>query len=133
MVARLWAACGVPDFRKVGVEPHARFVARLFAHLSEGTGHIPHDWFAAEIARLDNVQGDVETLAGRIASARTWAYIAHRADWLADPVHRSAEHTSELQSLMRISYAVFCLTKKNNRQKHDRANHNTTTIMKLQR
>src|SRR3546814_9629031 len=41
MVARLWAACGVPDFRKVGVEPHARFVARLFAHLSEGTGHIP--------------------------------------------------------------------------------------------
>src|SRR3546814_8154763 len=30
--------------------------------------------------------------------------------WLA----RSEEHTSELQSLMRISYAVFCLKKKNN-------------------
>src|SRR3546814_2052949 len=29
---------------------------------------------------------------------------------------RSEEHTSELQSLMRISYAVFCLTKKNNQQ-----------------
>src|SRR3546814_2914011 len=29
---------------------------------------------------------------------------------------RSEEHTSELQSLMRISYAVFCLTKKNNTQ-----------------
>src|SRR3546814_5008935 len=27
-------------------------------------------------------------------------------------VNRSEEHTSELQSLMRISYAVFCLTKK---------------------
>src|SRR3546814_9024047 len=27
-------------------------------------------------------------------------------------IHRSEEHTSELQSLMRISYAVFCLTKK---------------------
>src|SRR3546814_9711079 len=27
--------------------------------------------------------------------------------------HRSEEHTSELQSLMRISYAVFCLQKKN--------------------
>src|SRR3546814_4164523 len=27
-------------------------------------------------------------------------------------VHRSEEHTSELQSLMRISYAVFCLNKK---------------------
>src|SRR3546814_10293229 len=31
---------------------------------------------------------------------------------------RSEEHTSELQSLMRISYAVFCLKKKNNNSKH---------------
>src|SRR3546814_2857650 len=31
-------------------------------------------------------------------------------------VARSEEHTSELQSIMRISYAVFCLTKKNNSQ-----------------
>src|SRR3546814_4904022 len=30
----------------------------------------------------------------------------------------SEEHTSELQSLMRISYAVFCLKKKKNTQKH---------------
>src|SRR3546814_7446828 len=30
---------------------------------------------------------------------------------------RSEEHTSELQSLMRISYAVFCLKKKNQRKK----------------
>src|SRR3546814_1324645 len=32
----------------------------------------------------------------------------------ASPTHRSEEHTSELQSLMRISYAVFCLKKKTN-------------------
>src|SRR3546814_5707247 len=31
---------------------------------------------------------------------------------------RSEEHTSELQSLMRISYAVFCLKKKTNHQEH---------------
>src|SRR3546814_6485637 len=31
----------------------------------------------------------------------------------APPSRRSEEHTSELQSLMRISYAVFCLKKKN--------------------
>src|SRR3546814_1583267 len=30
-----------------------------------------------------------------------------------EPLYRSEEHTSELQSLMRISYAVFCLKKKN--------------------
>src|SRR3546814_949439 len=36
---------------------------------------------------------------------------------MLDNAPRSEEHTSELQSLMRISYAVFCLKKKNN--KHD--------------
>src|SRR3546814_8423052 len=36
-----------------------------------------------------------------------------RAVWLAGRSGRSEEHTSELQSLMRISYAVFCLKKKN--------------------
>src|SRR3546814_4585089 len=34
-----------------------------------------------------------------------------------DPLDRSEEHTSELQSLMRISYAVFCLKKKSKRNK----------------
>src|SRR3546814_9713633 len=38
--------------------------------------------------------------------------VLHRADSAA-MVNRSEEHTSELQSLMHISYAVFCLTKKN--------------------
>src|SRR3546814_4127465 len=35
---------------------------------------------------------------------------------------RSEEHTSELQSLMRISYAVFCLKKKKEQQKHTNPN-----------
>src|SRR3546814_6610647 len=38
---------------------------------------------------------------------------------------RSEEHTSELQSLMRISYAVFCLKKKQKTNKHHQQ-HNTT-------
>src|SRR3546814_6656233 len=43
------------------------------------------------------------------------------AEWMLKQVQydgkRSEEHTSELQSLMRISYAVFCLKKKNNTTK----------------
>src|SRR3546814_7957174 len=38
-------------------------------------------------------------------------------------VLRSEEHTSELQSLMRISYAVFCLTKKKQNTKEFRPSH----------
>src|SRR3546814_3885837 len=37
-----------------------------------------------------------------------------------EPRSRSEEHTSELQSLMRISYAVFCLKKKNKKHKCNR-------------
>src|SRR3546814_4893114 len=36
-----------------------------------------------------------------------------RTSSVSSPCRRSEEHTSELQSLMRISYAVFCLKKKN--------------------
>jgi len=90
LVRRLWAACGVPDFRKTGPEHHVRLVARLFGHLSEGAGHVPADWFAAEVARLDNVQGDIDALADRLAGIRTWAYVAHRADWLAEPAEMAA-------------------------------------------
>src|SRR3546814_2239302 len=42
---------------------------------------------------------------------------------------RSEEHTSELQSLMRSSYAVFCLKKKN---KHNSTYHNFTTLITYQ-
>jgi ATP-dependent RNA helicase SUPV3L1/SUV3 len=84
-VRRLWAACGLPDFRKTGADHHARLVARLYLHLTEGEGRIPAAWYAGQLTQLDNVQGDIDTLADRLAGVRTWAYIAHRSDWLAEP------------------------------------------------
>jgi ATP-dependent RNA helicase SUPV3L1/SUV3 len=102
-VARqLWAVCGLPDFRKVGPMHHARMVRRLFSYIGEG-GHVPHEWFAAEVARLDNVSGDIEALADRLAGIRSWAYIAHRADWLAEPA-KWAERTREVEA--RLSDAL---------------------------
>src|SRR3546814_5516563 len=44
---------------------------------------------------------------GRWRKAMTWAWVRSRSE----------EHTSELQSLMRISYAVFCLKKKKKKKK----------------
>src|SRR3546814_7661846 len=48
---------------------------------------------------------------------------------------RSEEHTSELQSLMRTSYAVFCLTKKSTRPNHAYCTimtHRQTTISSIE-
>ena len=44
---------------------------------------------------------------------------ATRKTKLTQPSTRSEEHTSELQSHVRISYAVFCLKKKKKTQKHE--------------
>src|SRR3546814_2298727 len=46
--------------------------------------------------------------------------------------YRSEEHTSELQSLMRISYAVFCLKKKKNTTTHITIKRNTTNHKQTQ-
>src|SRR3546814_6470246 len=45
---------------------------------------------------------------------------------------RSEEHTSELQSLMRISYAVFCLKKKKKNKQHKNTIHITVTPINTQ-
>src|SRR3546814_8987698 len=64
--------------------------------------HVARTWFAALLR-----DGFSLTAAGVNES---FATIAAES--------RSEEHTSELQSLMRISYAVFCLKKKKNKAKH---------------
>src|SRR3546814_2238277 len=51
----------------------------------------------------------------------------HRPDDAADAHPRSEEHTSELQSLMRISYAVFCLKKKTTNKHNTDININSTS------
>src|SRR3546814_2433031 len=59
--------------------------------------------------------GDAATVVPHIESlAKGGASIAAQQAIGFGATVRSEEHTSELQSLMRISYAVFCLKKKNN-------------------
>src|SRR3546814_1629138 len=68
-------------------------------------------------------------IAATLASTGTPAFFVHPAEASHGDMGmitrediilalRSEEHTSELQSLMRISYAVFCLKKKKNKTKH---------------
>src|SRR3546814_6853519 len=73
---------------------------------------------------IDYLEGWVEQPRGvlsgnkirlRAFGARCVHVIAGNAPGIS--VQRSEEHTSELQSLMRISYAVFCLKKKHKKQR----------------
>src|SRR3546814_6766871 len=58
--------------------------------------------------------GNIPVQLGEADRARYRAIFAalHNEQWTEAKNLRSEEHTSELQSLMRISYAVFCLKKK---------------------
>ncbi len=88
-VALLWEAASIPDFRKLGDDTHARFAARVFAHLVRGE-RLPAAWIAGQIEALSRPEGDIDTLMQRLAGIRIWAYIAARPDWLADAAHWQA-------------------------------------------
>lgn len=85
-VRMLWDVCQIPDFRKTLAETHQDLVAEIYAHLRQD-GAIPEDWMEAHIRKLDNVEGEVDTLMARISHIRTWTYVTHRADWVVDPAH----------------------------------------------
>src|SRR3546814_1082075 len=63
---------------------------------------------------LDGAKGLAGRRYGLRARSPDRGYTATGLDEPAQALWRSEEHTSELQSLMRISYAVFCLKKKKN-------------------
>ncbi len=86
-VERLWNVCQIPDFRKLSHDDHISLLRRIFVDLMGPKGTIPHDWIARQVKRLDNTSGDIDTLAGRIASIRIWTYVSHRKGWLQDAAH----------------------------------------------
>ncbi|MCK0070036.1 helicase-related protein [Kordiimonas laminariae] len=86
-VERLWNVCQIPDFRKLSQEDHISLLRRIYVDLMGPAGRIPHDWVAKQVKRLDNCHGDIDTLAGRIASIRIWTYVSQRKNWLQDSAH----------------------------------------------
>jgi ATP-dependent RNA helicase SUPV3L1/SUV3 len=86
-VRLLWEVCQIPDYRKIMSDAHARLLKQIYGHLMGLHGCLPEDWVAKSIAGLERTDGDIDTLATRIAHIRTWTFVAYRGDWLADPIH----------------------------------------------
>jgi ATP-dependent RNA helicase SUPV3L1/SUV3 len=83
-VRLLWEVCQIPDYRKVMTDSHTRLLGHCFLHLVGPAQRLPTPWIAAQMANLDRVDGDIDTLMTRIAHVRTWTYITHRGDWVED-------------------------------------------------
>src|SRR3546814_2576844 len=74
-----------------------------------------------------SVVGRCSRTAAKSQSAISVRMLVPRQSFSANDVSRSEEHTSELQSLMRISYAVFCLKKKTNKANMTLPDHKSIT------
>src|SRR3546814_8966274 len=79
------------------------------AHI-ETTGPELWDQTDGQITHFVSAMGTTGTIMG----VGSYLHSRNKAIQIVGAQPRSEEHTSELQSLMRISYAVFCLKNKNN-------------------
>lgn len=89
-VRLLWEVARIPDFRKIHTDEHPQLLGRIYSHLmSEGSGsggRIPDSWMDERVKRAERLDGDIDTLMGRIAQIRTWTFVAHQGGWLDNPV-----------------------------------------------
>ncbi|HWJ74961.1 MAG TPA: helicase-related protein [Kaistia sp.] len=85
-VQLLWDICQIPDYRRIAPANHAELVSEIFRFVARD-GAIADDWFDRQCAFADRTDGDIDTLANRIAHIRTWTFAANRSNWLRDPRH----------------------------------------------
>ncbi|MCG8435727.1 MAG: helicase, partial [Gammaproteobacteria bacterium] len=83
-IKRLWDVCQIPDYRNITGGDHATLLGRIYGFLMSDAGVIPADWMAQQLDYADRIDGDIDTLANRIAHVRTWTFIANRSNWLDD-------------------------------------------------
>src|SRR3546814_7602807 len=102
-------APAVPDPRPVPVRAWA---GRARTHCAGYPGYGADGRHRAAAARTSSVVDHATDRDAAKTDAVIALFAADQARALAFAADRSEEHTSELQSLMRISYAVFCLKKK---------------------
>src|SRR3546814_7359148 len=100
----------VDHFAKAG---HVLRDAHAHRHLQHFLGQLDHAF------HLRGAAGEHHPGAHVLLETRAAQFGLHH---LEDLLVRSEEHTSELQSLMRISYAVFCLKKKKKHYHHNHTN-----------
>ena len=86
-VMQLWDVCQIPDYRKISSQNHAELVATIYKYLMGPEAQCRRTGSPSRSQFADRTDGDIDTLANRIAHIRTWTFVSNRADWLKDPEH----------------------------------------------
>ena len=83
-VGLLWEVCQIPDFRQLPFDDHFKLQGVVFGQLCGDHGRIDRDFIAAQLGRLEHMEGDLETLLDRMSAVRTWTYITAHNAWVDD-------------------------------------------------
>lgn len=81
---------GTPARFRIIAKHRPQRIQSLFGQYSDllsGEEKIPAEWMAQQIAGVDRVDGDIDTLSHRLAQVRTWSFISNRSGWLEDAEH----------------------------------------------
>src|SRR3546814_7304653 len=106
------AGAAAPQSDPVGATAEVRASAEIAASIAQQVTYATHQNEVPVIADLRLANRGEEDLEDLVLTLLVDPPLITEKRWRIDRL-RSEEHTSELQSLMRISYAVFCLKKKN--------------------
>ena len=78
----LWECCQIPDFVKKTYGNHYEVIGNVFKYLSDDKKRIPSDYIRLQLIKLDNLEGNVDSLSNRIANVRTWSYVSNKNNWV---------------------------------------------------
>jgi len=78
----LWECCQIPDFVKKTYGNHLEVVGKVFNFLRETPGKITNKYMKQQLSILDKLDGNVDSIANRIANVRTWSYVANKNGWV---------------------------------------------------
>jgi ATP-dependent RNA helicase SUPV3L1/SUV3 len=78
----LWECCQIPDFVKKTYGHHIEVLSKVFNFLISQTKKIPNKYMKEQLAFLEKLDGNVDSLSNRIANVRTWAYVSNKSNWV---------------------------------------------------
>ena len=80
-VRLLWEVCSVPDYGKNYDDSHFLLLENIYKLLREN-GELPEIWASSNLNNLNNIKGELDLLATRLANVRTWNYIFNKKNWI---------------------------------------------------
>ena len=78
----LWECCQIPDFERKAYGQHVSVVDAVFKFLCIRKKRIPNEYMKMQLNGLEKNHGNIDVLANRISSVRTWSYVANKKNWV---------------------------------------------------